>query len=480
MGFHLPASRVKFVENFPWTNLRSQPVDKQGVTVKDQNLQVILEQQIAEYMDNNPRSQEMYRRAQGSLPGGNTRTGVFFDPFPIYADRGEGVHLFDIDGHKLLDFVNNNTALILGHAHPDVVRALQDRIALGTGFSRPLVLEVEMAELLRERMPSLERLRFCSSGTEAVLNAIRASRAFTGKSRIAKFEGAYHGMDEYVMVSHVPPIGPDLGPKNRPGSVPTSAGLTPEAIQNVIVLPFNDPESCEQIIRENRNELAAVIVDPISTAAGLTLPANDFLKHLRKITEAHGILLIFDEIISYRISSGGAQEHYDVRPDLTCMGKVVAGGTPGAVVGGRADILSLYDPSAGAPQIPHSGTYNANPLAMVAGLTTLRLLTPDAYLKLETLTARLGSRLSETFSSAGIEASVTTIGSLFRLHFLPSSPLNYRQAALDNAVMHKWLFFSLLNKGIYWKLGGNVSLPMGEAHIEHLVGTLSKLLADQQ
>ena len=238
--------------------------------------QASLDALIAEYMDRNPRSRQMFERAKTSLPGGNTRTGVYFDPFPIYADRGEGVYLIDLDGHRLLDFVNNNTALILGHAHPVVVGALQDRVAKGTGFSRPLALEVEMAECLRERIPSLERVRFCSSGTEAVLNAIRASRAFTGKHKIAKFEGAYHGMDEYVMVSYLPPPGPDLGPAYRPHSFPTSAGLTPEAVENVIVLPFNNPEACGEIITENANDLAAVIVDPLSTAAGNDPPCQRF------------------------------------------------------------------------------------------------------------------------------------------------------------------------------------------------------------
>ncbi len=442
----------------------------------DRNIQASLDGLIAEYMDNNPRSRQMFERARVSLPGGNTRTGVYFEPFPIYADRGEGVYLIDLDDHRLLDFVNNNTALILGHAHPDVVVALQDRVAKGTGFSRPLALEVEMAELLRERMPSLERVRFCSSGTEAVTNAIRASRAFTGKSKIAKFEGAYHGMDEYAMVSYLPPIGPDLGPPRRPASVPTSAGLTPSALKEVLVLPFNDAEACEQIITENAADLAAVIVDPLSTAAGMTLPADGFLARLREITQRADVLLIFDEIISFRVSSGGAQELYNVRPDLTCMGKVVAGGTPGSVFGGRADVLALYDPTSGAPQIPHSGTYNANPIAMVAGLTTLRLLTPEAYDKLSASTKRLSAELDAVFKEAGIQTQITTVGSLFRIHFLSEKPRTYREAAQDDATMHKWLFFSLLNRGIYSKLGGNVSLPMENTHIDQLVSTVSTAL----
>ena len=438
--------------------------------------QASLDSLVAEYMDRNPRSRQMFERAKTSLPGGNTRTGVYFDPFPIYADRGEGVYLIDLDGHRLLDFVNNNTALILGHAHPAVVGALQDRVAKGTGFSRPLALEVEMAECLRERIPSLERVRFCSSGTEAVLNAIRASRAFTGKHKIAKFEGAYHGMDEYAMVSYLPPPGPGLGPAHRPRSFSTSAGLTPEAVENVIVLPFNNPEACGEIITENANDLAAVIVDPLSTAAGMTLPANGFLTRLREITEGAGVLLIFDEIISFRVSRGGAQERYNVRPDLTCMGKVVAGGTPGSVFGGRADVMALYDPTSGAPRIPHSGTYNANPIAMVAGLATLRILTPGAYDKLNSLTLRLGSKLDAVFKEADIQAQVTVAGSLFRVHFLPEKPHNYRAALQDDAAMHKWLTFSLLNQGIYWKQGGNVSLPMQDTHIDQLVSSVRTAL----
>ena len=444
--------------------------------MESQHVRASLDRQIAEYMDKHPRSQAMFKRAQASLPGGNTRTGVHFDPYPVYADRGEGVHLIDLDGHRLLDFVNNNTALILGHAHPEIVAALRERIALGTGFSRPLALEVEMAEFLKNRVGSFEKVRFCSSGTEAILNAIRAARAFTGKTRIAKFEGAYHGMDEYVMVSHLPPVDGNLGPATRPCSVPSSHGLTPQAVENVIVLPFNDADACDTIINEHRNDLAAVVVDPLSTAAGFTLPVDGFLARLREITERAGVMLIFDEIVSFRIASGGAQETYGVRPDLTCLGKVVAGGTPGAVVGGRADILDLYNPAGGAPQIPHSGTYNANPIAIVAGLTTLRMLTPEAYEWLDSLTRRLADRLGRVFQDAGLQVRVTTAGSLFRIHFLSEKPRNYREAARDNQTLHRWLFFALLNRGIYWKLGGNVSLPMETSHVDQLASAVDDAL----
>ena len=446
--------------------------------METESLQALLDRAIAEYADNNPKSRRMFERAKASLPGGNTRTGVYYPPFPIYAERGEGVYLTDLDGHRLLDFVNNNTALILGHAHPAVVQALQEQIARGTGFSRPLPLEVEMAELLRERIPSLERLRFASSGTEAVLNALRVARAFTGKSKIAKFEGAYHGVDEYAMVSHVPPLGPELGPPDRPNPYPSSAGITPAAMDQVVILPFNNPEACEAIVTDHADDLAAVIVDPLSTGAGMTLPVDGFLTRLREITERAGVLLIFDEIISFRVTRGGAQKLFGVRPDLTCMGKVVAGGTPGSVFGGRADVLCQYDPTTGDPGIPQSGTYNANPLAMVAGLTTLRLLTPEAFGKLDRLTRRLGSELEAVFSEARLQAQVTTVGSLLRVHFLPEKPRNYREAAAEDASIHRWLFFALLSRGIYWKQGGNVSLPMEEAHIDQLISTVRSTLGE--
>ena len=254
-----------------------------------------LDQLIADYRDQNARSHHLFQRAQESLPGGNTRTGVYVNPFPIYASKGEGVYVIDADGNRRLDFVNNATALILGHAHPAVVQALHNRVDLGTAFFGPTESEIEWAELLRQRVPSLEHLRFCSSGTEAVLNALRAARAFTGRPKIGKFEGAYHGIDDPALVSYLPPVTPDLGPENTPRSVTSSAGLAPATAENVIVLPFNNPDACTHLIRQHASELAAVIIDPLSTAAGLTLPDAEFLNILREVTLEHNIVLIFDE-----------------------------------------------------------------------------------------------------------------------------------------------------------------------------------------
>ena len=437
-----------------------------------------LEQAAAEYTRRNPRSREMFERAQQSLPGGNSRTGVNFAPFPLYAERGDGPYLFDLDGHRLLDFVLNATSLILGHAHPDVVEALQRRIALGTAFSRPTALEVEMAELLRERMPVLEKVRFCSSGTEAVLNCLRAARAYTGRSMTAKFEGAYHGIDDHALVSYAVPVDDELGPAEQPHSVAASEGLNAGTTANVLVLPFNDADATEKLIAAHAHELASVIVDPVSTAAGLTHPVGGFLPRLREVTERLGIVLIFDEIVSFRASAGGAHTLYDIRPDLVCLGKVVAGGTAGAVFGGKNDVMAFFDPSSGAPRIWQSGTFNANPIAVTAGLVSMRAMTAAAYEKLNTTAADIGGQLQSLFDELGVAACVVTVGSLFRVYFLPEAPQNYREAAQDDANMHQWLFLGLLNRGVYWRNRGisAVSLPTEPEHIDCLISAVRDVL----
>ena len=435
---------------------------------------------VAEYTARNPRSLAMHERALGSLPGGNTRSGVNIDPFPIYADSGEGVYLQDLDGHRLLDFVNNASALIFGHAFPAIVEAMQSQVGRGTAFSRPTAIEVEMAELLRKRMSGLELVRFTSSGTEAVLNTLRAARAFTGKSKIAKFEGAYHGVDDQVMVSYMPPLGPELGPVERPNSVLSTEGLAAGSSESVLVLPFNDADTSEALIDEHADELAALIIDPLSTSAGLTLPEADFLSRMRGGTERHGILLIFDEIVSFRVHSGGSHSLFDVRPDLVTLGKVPGGGTAAAMFGGRKDVMALFDPTDAPARIWQSGTFNANPLRLTACLVALQHLTPDVYDDLNTRTGRLAQSLQSVFDEIGLAARVNAIGSLFRIYFLEEIPRNYREAARDNFAMHRWLFLSLLNREIYWRNGGinALSVPTTDDHVEQLVSTVRSILHD--
>ena len=428
-----------------------------------------LDQLIADYCDQNAYSQRLFKRAREVLPGGNTRTGVFVNPFPIYIDQGEGVDIYDVDGNRRLDFVNNATALILGHAHPAVSEALCQRIGNGTAFFSPTPLEIDWAECLRERVPSLEHLRFCSSGTESVGNALRVARAFTGRPKIAKFEGAYHGIDDPALISYIPPVTAALGPEDAPNSVLSCAGLAPATAENVLVLPFNNARACERLIRQHAEELACVIIDPLSTAAGMTLPEPEFLATLRAVTRELDILLIFDEIVSFRMTAGGTQAAYNIAPDLTCLGKVIAGGTPAGAFGGRKDAMALYDPTEGSPAIPQSGTYNGNPLVAVAGLATLKAMTPAAYRHIATLTRYLAAGLKDAFKSADTPGSIVVAGSLFRIYFLDHAPANYRQAARDSSEKHRWLYFYLLNNGIAIRQGGCVSLPMTTDHADRLI-----------
>jgi glutamate-1-semialdehyde 2,1-aminomutase len=423
---------------------------------------------VAEYEARNPTSRQLYERARDVLPGGNTRTGAWFDPFPPYIDHAAGVYLFDVDGHELLDFAFNNSSLILGHAHPAVVEAIQEQAARGTAYNRPTALEIELAEELRRRVPSAERVRFCNSGTEAVMNAIRAAIGFTGKRKIAKFEGGYNGTSDHALVSFTPPIGPEAGPDDRPRPIPSSAGLS-SAAEDVVVLPFNDAAACRAIIQENAHDLVAVVIDPLMTNAGVILPEPGFLEAIRESTAEEGVLLIFDEIIAFRIAPGGAQSAFGIRPDLTAFAKVMAGGTAGGAFAGRADVLSQYDPTSGHGTIPQAGTFNANPLTLAAGLTTLRVLTPDVYAHMESMARRVTEELVSAFREAGIEASGNAVGSIFRLYLTDTPPRNYRETARVDKQMQRWLHFWLLNRDIHWQQGGYISAVTDNAHLDRLV-----------
>lgn len=419
------------------------------------------------YVARNPRSQALAARAQRVLPGGNTRTGVWMDPFPPYITRAQGVYLEDADGHQLLDFAFNNSSLILGHAHPAVVGAIQQQAPLGTGYNRPTELEIELAEELCGRVPSLERVRYCNSGTEAILNSVRAAIGFTGKRKIAKFEGAYHGTSDHALVSMPGAYGPDAGPANRPRPILSSVGLS-GAADEVLLLPFNDMESCEALLAEHAHELAAVLIDPLMTNVGVILPEGGFLQRLREVTSELGILLIFDEIIAYRIARGGAQGVFGVTPDLTAFGKIVAGGTPGGMFGGRADIMRLYDPTIGA-KIPQSGTYNGNPLTVVAGLATLRHLTPEAYERMAGMARRVTEDVVQALRAAGFSASGTAIGSMFRIYFTEAAPGGYRETAHDDKALQRRLNLWLLNHDVHWTQGGYISTVTEEQHLDQLV-----------
>src|SRR6266850_7597671 len=352
-----------------------------------------VEREQSEYVSKTRRSRALHEEAVGVMPGGNSRTTTFFDPYPFYIDRGQGAHVWDADGNDRIDFNGNYTSLILGHAPPEVIKAVQQVAERGLSFPGPTEGEIALAAELTRRMPSLESLRFTNSGTEATMNAVRLARAFTGRPKIAKFEGAFHGTHDWVRVS-VSPDPKAAGNRKRPKPVAWSAGIPPAVLKHVVVLPWNDQESCAEILAKDGEQIAALIVDPILCNAGLISPADGFLPWLREETQRRGIVLIFDEVISFRVAWGGAQERFGVRPDLTTLGKIIGGGLPVGAFGGRRDIMAFYDPRQGGARISQGGTFNANPVTMAAGLATLNALTPEAYARLDALGERLRGGIS--------------------------------------------------------------------------------------
>ncbi|TMB98507.1 MAG: aspartate aminotransferase family protein [Chloroflexi bacterium] len=295
------------------------------------------------YRQTTPASQALHEKAVAVMPGGTTRTTTYFDPYPLYIDRGEGCRVWDADGTERIDMLGNYTAMILGHAHPKVVEAIRKQAGRGTGFAAANPIEVQLATLLCERVPSLDAVRFCNSGTEATMFAMRLARAFTGRPKIARIEGGYHGTHDYAEVSTHPVVS-EAGAPEAPVARPDSIGTPEWAVEHTVVLPFNNSDAAEAIIRREGRHLAAVILEPIIGAGGVIAATVEFLERLRTVTRELDILLIFDEVISFRVAPGGAQQLYGVTPDLTTLGKIIGGGLPVAAFGGRADVMELLDP----------------------------------------------------------------------------------------------------------------------------------------
>ncbi|MFQ5914838.1 MAG: aspartate aminotransferase family protein [Nitrospinota bacterium] len=396
----------------------------------------------------NPRSRELHERARRSLPGGSTRELTYFAPFPLYVSRGEGPRIWDVDGNVRIDLFNNATTLILGHAHPEVVRAVQEAAALGTSFASATEWEVRLAEMLIERLPSVERIRFCNSGTEATMLAVRAMRAITGRPKIAKFEGGYHGSFDEVSLS-VHPSAEAAGDRRSPHPVPDSEGIPPGLLGNVVVLPFNDLEAVSERLRTLRAEVAGVLVEPMMGTAGMIPPRPGFLQGLRDLTRELDVLLAFDEVMMFRLSRQGAQGFFGVTPDLTCLGKIIGGGVPVGALGGRTDIMAIFDPSAGRARVPHAGTFNANPVTMAAGVATLELLDEPAFEQLAADGEYLRANLRELLRPAGFPAQLTGEGSLFKLHFTAEEVVDSRSAHTSDRELERLMFLYALNRGVF-------------------------------
>jgi glutamate-1-semialdehyde 2,1-aminomutase len=434
-------------------------------------------EEMAEYHRQNPTSLSRFDEAKTVIPGGNTRLTAYFAPYPFYAVRGEGCRLYDLDGNVRLDFYNNATSLLFGHAYPPVVAAISDQASKGTAFAIPTEPEVELAKLLVARIPSVDGIRFTNSGTEGVQFAIRAARVFTGREKIAKFEGGYHGTADHVSIS----VTPDLtltGEARQPTPVPASAGITHNTVDDVVILPFNDLEGTTALITAHQHELAAVIVEPILGSCGYVPAQPEFLQGLRHLTTRLGLLLIFDEVQTFRLSAGGAQALLGLTPDLTVLGKIIGGGLPVGAVGGRREVMAAFDATAGAPKIPHAGTFNGNPVTMRAGLATLRDLTATAYDRLNQMGCDFRQRVQVLCGRYGVPAQVTGDGSLFGIHWSAEPVTDYRSSARSNKSLSYKFFLHTLNNGLFFtsRGGGCLSMPMTDTELGAFLDVLESFL----
>ncbi len=417
------------------------------------------------------RSAELFERAKRVLAGGVSRNTLLRDPHPLYAKSVDGCRITDLEGVERIDFANNMAALIHGHAHPAIVEAVADQLPRGSAFTMASEVEVEFAEHMSSRFPWHSRMRFVNSGTEAVMTGVKAARAFTGRPRLAKIEGTYHGSYDYAEVSQAP--GPERwGEYNYPNAVPLAAGTPHGVLRDTIIIPFNHPRWAREVLNQHREEIACVLVDPMPHRSGLVPASPEFLQMLRDWTRENGALLLFDEVITLRTEVGGMQERHRVKPDLTAMGKMIGGGYPIGALAGNDDVMHVFEPNGKAPQLPHSGTFSGNPISMTAGLTAMRLFDRQAVERLNELGDYARRRLSEVIEEAGVPASVTGAGSAYRIHMKAVPPRDYRDAwpTPREKRAERMFIDSLYANGILIVGTGTgfLSTPMGEEEIERL------------
>lgn len=398
------------------------------------------------YADARPNSRRLHTEACKYMPGGDTRTATFFLPFPNFIKYGDGAYMYDEDGFKLLDFQNNYTSLVHGHAHPETVEAVREQIAKGSAYTAPFEKQIELSEILTQRFPSVDMIRYTNSGTEANMHALRIARAYTGKAKIIKTEGGYHGTTD-VFEASVDPNIKKAGTLDQIKVIPESRGVSENALKDVLVVPFNDIERTRKMIEEHHRETACIIIEPIMGSAGQITPDLEYLKFLREITEQYHIVLIFDEVVTGRLSLGGAQKFYGVTPDLTTMGKIIGGGTPVGAFGGKQEIMQMYDPR--EKKMYHSGTFNGNAVTMAAGLATMKAYNQEAVDYVNGLGTLFKEGVLKIYDKLGLNMKISGAGSIYNILFTDKEVKNYRDVASAHEELNKVLYMSLLTKGVF-------------------------------
>ncbi|MBV8384069.1 MAG: glutamate-1-semialdehyde 2,1-aminomutase [Planctomycetaceae bacterium] len=421
-----------------------------------------------------PESHHAFVRACRVIPGGVNSPARAFGAVggePPFMARAQGQYLYDIDGHQYIDYIGSWGPMILGHAHPAVRAAVVEALDLGSSFGAPTTREVEIAEAVVAAVPSIEKVRFVSSGTEAAMSAIRVARGVTGRNKIVKMAGHYHGHVDALLVQ--------AGSAATTLGTPDSPGVTPGAAEDTILCPFNDAEAVADALSRFPGQVAAVLLEPVAGNMGLVPPRPGYLERLRELTEKAGTLLVFDEVMTgFRLALGGAQERFGVTPDLTALGKIIGGGLPAAAYGSRAGIMESISP---VGPIFQAGTLSGNPLAMAAGLTTLRLLRDDPpYDRLDALTARLEDGLRRVASDARVPHVVQRVGSMITLFFNPEEVHDYDDARRSDTKLFARFFWELLARGVYLPCSqfeaAFVSAAHTEADIDHTIAAASEAL----
>ena len=413
---------------------------------------------LERFVAQNPTSKRLYEKACRYLPSGSSRNVLTYPPFPVYMIRGLGSRLWDVDGNERIDFNYNNTTLILGHNHPKVAKAIRDQLENGTVLGAPTEAEVKLAEELTRRLGA-EKLRFTPSGTEANLQAVRLARSTTGKDLVAKCEGAYHGSWDSMDVSVSPPV-EKAGPANAPYTLRQHEGIPQGVLDNILILPFNDAEACEALIKRHGEELAAVILEPVQRD---TPPKPGFLEAVREVTARYGILLIFDEVISFRLSPGGAQRLYGVKPDITTMGKIIGGGFPVGAYASTDEIVEpLMIPRSTFPELKSarlgfSGTFNAHPVTMAAGHAVMKELTPTIYGRLDEAGERMRGGLASIIEGEGLGFHAGGVGSFFHVNWTAEEVVDYRSSVREDRMLSRCFSLDLMNRGLYLWGHPNVS-----------------------
>jgi len=421
-----------------------------------------------------PRSRAQWERGKESMPGGVIKGAYWSSPHPIYVERAEDCYLWDLDGHRYVDFTNHHTAMVLGHSPPTVVEAVNKAVAQGLGFGAPSTLEAETAEEIVNRFPSIDKVRFTGSGTESSIHATRMARAFTGRPKVAKFEGAYHGSHDALEISTSPDIA-RAGSADSPASVASWPGMARGAEDDVVILPYSQRESVELILREHKDEVAAVFFD---AKAGIYDLDPDFARFLRDLTRELGMVMVMDEVVSFRAGYSGYQGVVGIEPDLTLFAKIMSGGLPGGVLAGKTELMDMLDNSTGAT-LNQSGTFSGNHLTLAAGLATLRALTPDVYRHFDVLRERMISGLERLFREAGVQAQVRGLGSIVSFDIGDRPTGDYRTLVETDRDTADLIRMEVLLKGYFIAagLGLCLSAPMEIEHIDGLVGAIGESLA---